>query len=102
MLADRPHISAGVLDFDLGKRRIAFVFHAERAFRAFRPSEDYRGAVERHFHWTRGAKDPQPVSTRVVDATNLEPSLKARVKAEGMGAFAFIPLTARVNLSANS
>jgi two-component sensor histidine kinase len=43
-------------------------------------------------------KDPAPVLIGEVDGEGLEPPLKATVKAEGIGALAFIPLTARGEL----
>jgi two-component sensor histidine kinase len=57
-------------------------------------SDGYRGAVEGHSPWTRETKDPQPISVSDIDSAELDASLKATVKAEGIGALAFIPLTA--------
>jgi len=61
-------------------------------------SEGYRKAVEGHSPWTRDATDPQPIIINDIDAAELDASLKATVKAEGIGALAFIPLTARGEL----
>jgi GAF domain-containing protein len=55
-------------------------------------SDDYRRALEGHSPWIRGTKDPQPISSGDIDAADLDPSLKATVKAEGVAALAFIPL----------
>jgi PAS domain S-box-containing protein len=56
-------------------------------------SDAYRRAVEGHSPWTRTTKDPQPIAIGDIDAADLDASLKATVKAEGIGALAFIPLT---------
>lgn len=55
-------------------------------------SERYRAAVEGHSPWTPSDKDPQPICIEDVDAAELDPSLKEIVKAENIGALAFIPL----------
>ena len=55
-------------------------------------SEGYRLAVDGHSPWTRDAVDPQPICIDDVAASDLPESLKATVKAEGIGATAFIPL----------
>src|SRR5215472_18448070 len=61
-------------------------------------SDGYRKAVEGHSRWTRDTRNPQPITMDDVDAAELDASLKATVKAEGIGALAFIPLTARGEL----
>jgi len=61
-------------------------------------SDGYRKAVEGHSPWTRDTRDPQPIAINDIDAAELDASLKAIVKAEGIGALAFIPLTARGEL----
>src|SRR5262249_38642607 len=61
-------------------------------------SDGYRKAVEGHSRWTRDTRNPQPITMDDVDAAELDASLKATVKAEGIGALAFIPLTARGDL----
>jgi PAS domain S-box-containing protein len=58
-------------------------------------SDAYRQAVEGHSPWTRETKDPQPISIDDIDGADLEPSLKALVKGEGIGGLAFIPLLAK-------
>src|SRR5262249_1451909 len=55
-------------------------------------SEAYRAAVEGHSPWTRESQDPQPIAIADIDDADLEPSLRATVRAEGIGALAFIPL----------
>jgi PAS domain S-box-containing protein len=57
-------------------------------------SDGYRRAVEGHSPWTRETKDPQPISIDDIDRAELDGSLKATVKAEGIAALAFIPLIA--------
>ncbi|NJO34490.1 MAG: hypothetical protein HC869_16520 [Rhodospirillales bacterium] len=42
--------------------------------------------------------NPQPITSNDIDAAELDASLKATVKAEGIGALAFIRLTARGKL----
>ena len=61
-------------------------------------SEAYRRAVEGHSPWTRDSKDLQPISIDDIDRAELDASLKATVKAEGIRALAFIPLIARGEL----
>ena len=61
-------------------------------------SDGYRHAVEGHSPWTRDTKDPEPIAIPDIDVADLDPSLKAMVKAEGIGALAFIPLTEKGNL----
>jgi PAS domain S-box-containing protein len=61
-------------------------------------SEGYRQAVEGHSPWTRETKDPQPISIDNIDLAELDTSLKATVKAEGIAALAFIPLLAKGEL----
>jgi PAS domain S-box-containing protein len=56
-------------------------------------SDGYRKAVEGHSPWTRDTKNPQPIAIDDIDAAGLDAPLKATVKAEGVGALAFIPLT---------
>jgi PAS domain S-box-containing protein len=61
-------------------------------------SEDYRRAVEGHSPWTRETMDPQPLTVAEIETAEVEPGLKATVAAEGIGALAFIPLTAQGRL----
>ena len=55
-------------------------------------SDGYRQAVEGHSPWTREATDPQPICVPDIDSADIDDALKATVKAEGIGALAFIPL----------
>ena len=57
-------------------------------------SDSYRSAVEGHSPWSRDVKDPHPICIADVAAADLPEPLKAIVKAEGVGALAFIPLVA--------
>jgi PAS domain S-box-containing protein len=61
-------------------------------------SETYRRAVEGHSPWTRDAKDPEPLCMEDVETAELPDSLKNTVRAEGIGALAFIPLVANGEL----
>jgi PAS domain S-box-containing protein len=61
-------------------------------------SEGYRVAVEGHSPWTRETKNPEPIATPDIDAADFDTALKATIKAEGVAALAFIPLTARGEL----
>ena len=55
-------------------------------------SEAYRCAVDGHSPWSRDVRDPEPICFADVDASDLTEALKTTVKAEGIGAVAFIPL----------
>jgi PAS domain S-box-containing protein len=57
-------------------------------------SETYRRAVEGHSPWTRDVKDPQPLCVENVETADFPESLKKTVRAEGIGALAFVPLVA--------
>jgi PAS domain S-box-containing protein len=61
-------------------------------------SDAYRRAVEGHSPWTRDVKDPQPLCIEDIEAAELPESLKNTVRAEGIGALAFIPLAANGEL----
>jgi PAS domain S-box-containing protein len=61
-------------------------------------SDDYRRAVEGHSPWSRDTTNPQPIALHDIEAAELEPNLKSTIKAEGIGACAFIPLTSRGEL----
>ena len=61
-------------------------------------SDDYRRAVEGHSPWARDAKEAQPICVENVDEADLPETLKATVKAEGIGACAFVPLVAKGEL----
>lgn len=62
-------------------------------------SEKYRNAVEGHSPWTPDTKDPQPLAVPDVLAADLGADLKATMAKEGIGAFAFIPLTVQGRLA---
>src|SRR5205085_2767779 len=64
-------------------------------FRAWRGvSEAYRSAVEGHSPWPCGVTDPQPVVVPDVEADAALAAYRPLLRAEGIGAIAFIPLTA--------
>lgn len=55
-------------------------------------SEIYRRAVEGHSPWPADATAPQPVVISDVESADLSQDLKKTIRAEGIGAVAFIPL----------
>src|SRR5262249_15517817 len=55
-------------------------------------SQKYRRAVEGHSPWKPHTRDPKPVCVSDVNTAKLTKSLKATIRAEGIGAAAFIPL----------
>ena len=61
-------------------------------------SDTYQRAVEGHSPWTRDVKDPQPLCVENVETADFPESLKNTVRAEGIGALAFIPLVANGEL----
>src|SRR5262245_50547834 len=61
-------------------------------------SDAYQRAVEGHSPWTRDVKDPQPLCVENVETPDFPESLKTTVRAEGIGALAFIPLVANGGL----
>jgi PAS domain S-box-containing protein len=61
-------------------------------------SDDYRRAVEGHSPWARDAKDPQPLCIRDAETAQFPEHIKVAVRAEGIAAFAFIPLIANGEL----
>jgi PAS domain S-box-containing protein len=58
-------------------------------------SEDYRKAVEGHSPWTPSSIDPAPICVNDIDQADIADPLKTRIKEEGIGALAFIPLVGR-------
>jgi PAS domain S-box-containing protein len=62
-------------------------------------SEDYRRAVDGHSPWSRETRDPQPICVDDVDRADFADELKGTIKAEGIGALAFIPLVASGGLA---
>ncbi|MGX8008864.1 PAS domain S-box protein [Mesorhizobium sp. ORM8.1] len=61
-------------------------------------SEAYRRAVKGHTPWSRDTPDPDPLVIADVESSDLEGTLKATVREEGIGALAFIPITAQGQL----
>ncbi len=61
-------------------------------------SDGYRKAVEAHSPWKPDKRYPEPVCVNDVDLTEIDDSLKAVAKGEGIGALAFIPLVSRGKL----
>jgi PAS domain S-box-containing protein len=86
----------------LGCRRAAVLLFDDAGimrFAAWRDlSDDYRGAVEGHSPWSRDAKDPQPLCIQDAETAQFPAHIKAAVRAEGIAAFAFVPLIANGEL----
>lgn len=86
----------------LGCRRAAVLLFDDAGimrFVAWRDlSDDYRRAVEGHSPWARDARDPQPLCIQEIEMADFPADLKAVVRAEGIAAFAFIPLIANGEL----
>jgi PAS domain S-box-containing protein len=62
-------------------------------FRAWRGLSDaYRAATDGHAPWTADAVDPQPVLIPDVAEAGFDEQLERAVRAEGIGALAFVPL----------
>jgi PAS domain S-box-containing protein len=55
-------------------------------------SDGYRAVTERCLPWRQDDRNPQPIAINNIDTSELEPTLKATVKAEGIAALASIPL----------
>jgi len=56
-------------------------------------SEKYRRAAEGHSPWTRGTKDPQPISiSDIRTAADMDESLRTTIQKEGIGSLQFLPL----------
>ena len=55
-------------------------------------SDGYRAATEGYLPWRQDDRNPQPIAINNIDTSELEPTLKATVKAEGIAALASIPL----------
>jgi PAS domain S-box-containing protein len=55
-------------------------------------SDDYRRAVDGHSPWTPDATDPKPICVDDIESGDLAEPLRATIRAEGIGALAFIPL----------
>jgi PAS domain S-box-containing protein len=90
------------IDGALGCKRAAILLFDESGvmrFVAWRGlSDGYRRAVDGHSPWTRDTKDPQPLCIEDIGRAELPDPLKVTVKAEGIDALAFIPLTAKGEL----
>jgi PAS domain S-box-containing protein len=86
----------------LGCQRASILLYDEAAimrFAAWRGlSDGYRQAVEGHSPWARDTRDPQPIFIEDIDGADIPEALKAIVRAEGIGALAFIPLVAKGQL----
>ncbi len=56
-------------------------------------SDGYRQALEGHTPWQPGAVDPEPIFVTDIETTNEPDAIKSRIKAEGIRALGFVPLT---------
>ncbi len=56
-------------------------------------SDSYRDAVGDHSPWAQGDTDPEPVFITDIDQADLPEALRDTIKAEGIHALAFLPLT---------
>jgi PAS domain S-box-containing protein len=61
-------------------------------------SDAYRRATDGHSPWTPEAKEPQPICVDDIERADLDEGLRAMIKAEGIGALAFVPLIANGKL----
>jgi PAS domain S-box-containing protein len=61
-------------------------------------SDSYRSAVEGHSPWLPDQGDPQPVCIPDTASAELEESLRAVLKPEGIGSLAFVPLVTQGRL----
>jgi GAF domain-containing protein len=90
------------IDSALGCARAAILLFDESGVMRFVGwrglSDGYRGAVDGHSPCARDTKDPQPICIEDIGRAELPDPLKATVKAEGIGALAFIPLMAKGEL----
>ena len=90
------------IDIALGCARAAILLFDESGVMRFVGwrglSDGYRRVVDGHSPWTRDTKDPQPICIEDIGRAELPDPLKATVKAEGIGALAFIPLMAKGEL----
>lgn len=111
-LADRLHRTASLDDvYAAAVEAIVTALQCERAsillldeggvmrFVGWRGLSDaYRKAVEGHSPWAPDAENPQPICVGHVETADLSDSLRAVVRAEGIGALAFIPLVSNGKL----
>ena len=61
-------------------------------------SDEYRKATDGHSPWQAHEKNPEPICMSDVNTADLSDSLRAVIKAEGIGALAFIPLVSNGKL----
>jgi PAS domain S-box-containing protein len=55
-------------------------------------SETYQHAVVGHSPWSADARDPRPICLEDIEAADLPPALRNVIRAEGIGALAFVPI----------
>jgi PAS domain S-box-containing protein len=58
-------------------------------------SEDYRAATTGHSPWRPDSRDPEPIAMADVETAELDETLRQTIRAERIGALAFVPLVAR-------
>jgi PAS domain S-box-containing protein len=90
------------IDQALGCRRASILLFDDAGVMRFVAwsglSDVYRSSVEGHSPWTREVEDPQPICVEDIEEADVPASLKNVIKAEGIGALAFIPLVANGEL----
>jgi PAS domain S-box-containing protein len=86
----------------LGCERASILLYDETGimrFAAWRGlPESYRRAAEGHSPWQPDEKNPQPICLADIGAAEIDESLKAVIKSEGIAALAFIPLVSNGRL----
>ena len=97
-LSDVCDAALAAIDEALGCKRSSILLFDDAGVMRFVAwsglSDAYRQAVEGHSPWTRETKDAQPICIDDIEVAEISDALKATVKAEGIGALAFIPLVA--------
>jgi PAS domain-containing protein len=61
-------------------------------------SDAYRRATDGHSPWTPNAEEPLPICVNDIASADLDESLRATIREEGIGALAFVPLIANGKL----
>jgi PAS domain S-box-containing protein len=95
---DVYEVALDIITIALGCRRASVLLFDDAGIMRFAAwcglSDTYRRAVEGHSSWTRDVKNPQPVFIEDIEAAVLSGSLMGAVRAEQIGALAFVPVVA--------
>lgn len=111
-LADQLHRTSSLQNvFDAALDAILSALQCDRAsillfddagvmrFVAWRElSDSYRNAADGHSPWKPDSQNPQPIWFDDIDTAELSGSLKAKIREEGIGSLAFIPLVSNGKL----